>query len=709
MAIIGTIRKHSALAVILVGVAIAAFVLSDLFTGPGGGGGGNRMPVIGEVGSTDIKAVDYNRRVEENVEIQRINQGVEALSAQDAFNVRVSTWNQFLNEIIMGEQYEKLDLAVTTEELFDLVQGPRPHRIITQYFVDPNTGAYNPAIVTNFLQNLNQMQPDVRKQWYNLERFIKEDRLTQKYNTLVAKGYYVPEAFARLDYEHKRKSAETRYVGIRYTSISDSLISLTDADYEKYYEENKYLYTQDPSRDIDYVIFNVEPSAEDREQARADFFRLYSEFLEAEDVPSFVNATSDFRYDSTWKKRADLSATVDSVLFNSEPGTIIPPYEENGAWHMARLMKVASRPDSAKAEHILVAYAGALRANENVTRTKITAESLSDSLFQVVKRDKARLQELARQYSDDGSAQENNGDLGWFADGQMVGEFNEAVINGKVGDVVKVETLFGFHIIHITGKKDPEKKVQVAMVDRAIEPSSKTFQDIYTAASLFAGENNTMEKFNKAVEEQGLDKRSATYLNEMSNSIPGIQYPREIIRWAYYEGIEIGEVSPVFDVGGAYVVATLTAIREDGTIPLAQMKDNLAGFVMNDKKAAYIKDKIGDEKDIYQIARNYSTTVDTNINLTFSSRNIPGYGSEFQVIGHIFSMEEGQVSAPVKGNGGVFVVALDKFYSPPESNEYLSNRDQLVNAFRSRVQAGSAVYTALEKKTDIVDNRKLFF
>lgn len=708
MALIGTIRKHSALAVILIAVAIGAFILSDLLTGPGGGGG-NRMPSVGEVAGTEIKSTDYNNRVEENMEVQRVNQGVETITAQEAFNVRVSTWNQYLNEIIMGKEYEQLDLSVTTEELFDLVQGPRPHRLITQYFVNPNTGVYNPQLVVNFLQNLNQMQPDVRRQWRNLERFIKEDRLSQKYNTLVSKAYYVPEAFAKVDFEQKRNAAEIRYAGIRYTAISDSVVSITDADYEKYYEENKHMYTQEPSRDIDYIIFNVEPSPEDQQEAREEFYRLYEEFREATEVPSFVNATSDNRYDSTWKKRIDLSATIDSILFNSPVGTIVPPYLENGGWHMARLMGVAERPDSVKAEHILIAYAGALRAAQDVTRTKITAENLADSLMQVVQQDKSRLGELATQYSNDGSAAENNGDLGWFADGQMVPTFNEAVINGKVGDVMKVESQFGYHIIHITGKGESVKKVRVAMVDRLVEPSTKTFQDIYTTASTFAGENNNLEKFNKAVEEMGLDKRSATYLRDMANTIAGIQFPREIVRWTYYDGIDVGEVSPVFDVGGSYVVAVLTAIREKGTIPLAQMKDNLMNFVLNEKKAAHIQDKIGDKKDLYEIARNFNTTVDTNISMTFSSRNIPGYGSEFQVIGHIFAMDEGQVSGPIKGNGGVFVVALDKIYTPPAEGNYEANRSQMISAFRTRVNTGTAVYSALEKKADIEDNRRLFF
>jgi parvulin-like peptidyl-prolyl isomerase len=316
---------------------------------------------------------------------------------------------------------------------------------------------------------------------------------------------------------------------------------------------------------------------------------------------------------------------------------------------------------------------------------------------------------LAIQYSDDPSAKQNKGDLGWFADGTMVPEFNEAVLNGKVGDLVTVESPFGYHVIKITGKKDPVKKVRIAMVDRAVEPSSKTFQDIYAAASSFAGENNTKAKFDKTCNEKGLDKRSAPYLQAMTNNIAGIENPRELVRWAYYDGIEEGEVSGVFDVGGAYVVACLTAIREKGTIPLVQIKDNLKNFVLNDKKAAYIIDQIGSEKDIYTIARNNSTKVDTNITLTFSSRNIPGYGAEFQVIGNVFAMNEGQVSEPVKGNAGVFVVALDRFYNPPDPGTYTANQTTMLMSFRSRVSQGTAVYNALEKKAEITDNRKDYF
>ena len=707
MALIGTIRKHSALAVILVGVAIAAFIVSDLFTGKRGRG--RQIPAVGIIAGEEITAMDYNKRVEENIEIQRANQNKPALTAAETFDIRQSTWNQYLKEIIMGKEYEKLGLSVTTDELYDLVQGPRPHSLIRQYFADPQTQQYNPQLVVNFLQNIDNVNPEVKKQWLSLEKYIKEDRLSQKYNTMVTKGYYIPQAFAQMDYDNKKKTAEIRYVAVRYTTIKDEDITLTDKDYQAYYDKNKHTYEQEGSRDIDYVVFEVLPSNEDRAAMRQSIYRIYEDFRNTPDIITFVNSTSDKRYDSTWFKKGQLPVNLDSIVFHSTPGTFIPLYEENNTWHMARIMDMQARPDSMKAEHILVAYKGAMRAAEQITRTKEQAEKTADSIFNVVNADKTKLQALAFTLSDDGSAKQNNGDLGWFADGAMIGPFNDAVLKGKIGDIVKVETAFGYHIVKITGKKDPVSKVRVAIIDRAIEPSSKTFQDVYTQASTFAGENNTQTKFETAVTNQGLNKRSATYLREMGNNIAGIDNPREIVRWAYYDGIKLGEVSPVFDVGGKYVVATLTAIREKGVMPLEQMKDNIRTFVINDKKASMIKDRVKNAgSDLSQIAREFGTKVDTSLNITFASRNIPGFGSEFQVIGEIFALNEGQLSEPIQGNGAVFIVQLDRFVEPAMTADLKPNRDQMQSSFRSRL-SNNPMLTAIQKETKITDERIKFF
>jgi len=708
MALIGTIRKHSALAVILVGVAITAFIVSDLFTGRGKRG--HALPSIGMIAGEEITVKDYNQRVEDNIETQRSNQNKANLTAQETFDIRQSTWTQYLNEIIMGKEYDNLGLTVTTDELFALVQGPHPHSLIRQYFQDPATKQYSPEMVLNFLQNLDNMKPEVKKQWLNLEKYIKDDRLTQKYQALVAKAYYVPQAFAAMDFQNKKKNAEIRDVAIRYTTIKDEDVVLADKDYEAYYEKNKQMYEQEPSRDLDYVVFDVLPSSEDRTQTRESVNQIYSDFRNTPDYATFVNSTSDKRYDSTWFKKGQLPVTIDSLLFSSPVGTFVPPYEDNNAWHMARLMDIQARPDSMKAEHILISYKGAYKAAESIKRTKEEADRLADSLLNVLRVDDTKLKALASRFSDDGSAKENNGDLGWFADGNMVYQFNEAVLKGKVGDLVKVSTPFGFHVIKITGKHEPVTKIRAAIIDRAIAPSSKTFQDIYTKASTFAGENNTRTKFETAVTDQGLNKRSATYQKEMGNSIPGIDNPREIVRWAFTEGIKKDEISPVFDVGGSYVVAVLTTVRQKGVMPLEQVKDNIKNFVMNEKKASIIKDKYksAGSSDIYQIARDFNTKVDTNLTLTFASRNIPGFGSEFQVIGEIFTLKEGDLSEPIQGNGGVFVVKVDRFYEPPQPANYNANRDQMTAAFRSRMNS-NPMFSALQKKAKIKDNRILYF
>ncbi len=709
MAIIGTLRKHSALAVILVGVAITAFIVSDLFSGKRGGRGGRHaVPSMGTIAGEEITVADYNKRVDENIENQKANRNKE-LTPQETFDIRQNTWTQYLNEIIMGREYDRLGLAVTTDELYDLVQGPNPHSLIRQYFQDPNTKQYSPQIVLNFLQNLDKVKPEVKKQWLALEKYIKEDRLSQKYTSLVTKSYYVPQAFAIMDFENKKKVAETRYVAVKYTTVKDEDVTLTDKDYQAYYDKNKQSYEQEASRDIDYVIFEVLPSADDRAAIREAVYKIYDDFRNTPDYVAFVNSNSDKRYDSTWYKKGQLPVRIDSILFSSPVGTFVPPYEENNAWYMARLMDMQARPDSMKAEHILISYKGAYKAGENITRSKEDADRMADSILNVLRVDNTKLKALATQLSDDGSAKQNNGDLGWFADGSMIGPFNQAVLTGKVGDIVKVETMFGFHIVKITGKKDPVNKIRVAIIERTIDPSTKTFQDVYTQASTFAGENNSRAKFDAAVTNLGLNKRTANYLREMGNSIPGVDNPREIVRWSFNEKAKIGDVSPVFDVGGSYIVAVLTVIREKGISPLDQMKDNIRTFVLNEKKASIIDEKIKSSgTDIYQIARDFSTKVDTNLNLTFASRNIPGFGSEFQVIGQIFSMKEGDQSGPIQGNGGVFVVKVDRFYEPSKPADYNLYRDQVLGNFRSRMQ-GNPVFTALQKKADTEDHRLLYF
>ncbi len=705
MAVIGNIRKHSTFLIIIIGIALAAFVLGDFSKGSGA----SREINIGNVAGEDITIMDFNQKVDQFVQNTKQQQNKERLTTDEVYRLKEDTWKQMIRDILMEKEYEELGLTVTTEELFDLVQGPNPHPLIKQYFADPTTGQYNRGLIIDYLKNLDNLPADAKQQWIAFEEYIRNDYLSTKYKALVSKGYYVPEALAKMAYAEDNNNAAITYVASKYADLSDSLVTVTDADFEKYYEKNKERYEQEASREIEYVTFEIIPSVKDMETARKNIDQVYEEFKTAENITRFVKSTSDTPIDSTWKVSGQLPVQIDSIMFNSEIGTVTEPYLNNFVFTTARLADISYRPDSLKATHILIAYAGAMRANPEINRSKKEAEELADSLYNVVKQSDANLTELAMSYSDDGSVAQNSGDLGWFADGQMIYAFNEAVVNSKVGDISMVETPFGFHIIKTMGKKEDVKKVKVAMINREIIESNETYQKTFSKASKLASENKSLEAFNNAVTEEGHTKKTANNLRIMSNFISGLQNPRQIIHWAFNENTEVGDVSPVFDLEGMFVVATLKSKTEKGYPELEDIKDRLTVFVTNEVKGEMLAEKmVGLNNDIDQVAQELNLEKVEINSLTFSSRNIQGFGAENKVIGTIFGMNVADVSKPIIGNGAVFVVKLNKQVEAPEKENYTQNSTTLENAFTQRVSQDFP-YRAIEEASEIEDNRSLFY
>ncbi len=709
MALIGDIRKHSGLLVIIIGVALAAFVLGDFLSNrnPGRGRGVN---LIGEVNGDKILATDFNQRVEQNIETQRLNSGKENLSQEEQFQIRQQTWEQVLSETLLQEQVAEIGVTVTVEELDDLIRGNNPHPYIRQSFSDPETGQFDVANVVNFLQNLDKVDPQMKDRYLAIEKAIKEDRLNTKYRNLIAKAYYVPKAFAERDYKNRSTTASVRIFSLPYTSIADSLIQLTDADYEKFYNENIYKYQQEASRDIEYVSFDIVPSNQDRENINKEVNELYAEFTTTQNIKDFVNSTSDERYDSTWYKKGSLPYQLDSVMFNSAIGYTFGPYVENNLFQMARLVETQVRPDSLKASHILITYQGT-NVNPETKLTNAQAKAKADSIFNLVKGNSSKFDEIAGSpVNDDKTAAKTAGDLNWFADGAMVAPFNNAVIEGKIGEIKMVETQFGFHIIKITGKTVPTKKVRVAFVKRAIEASQKTMQDIYTQASQFNASVKDQESFDKLVDEKKLTKRLAERITVEQNSLPGLSNAREIVRWSFDKKTEIGDVSSVFDLEGRYIVAILKDIREKGNPTLAQIKEFIEPLVKREKKAEKLIVSINNEfKSKAALETNYmalAMSVDT-VDISFGATNLPGFGKEDEVIGTLFNLKAGDMSKPVKGNQAVFVLIPDRITPAAPKDDYTTETRMLKNAFATRGQR--EINEALKKKAEIEDNRLMFY
>jgi parvulin-like peptidyl-prolyl isomerase len=581
--------------------------------------------------------------------------------------------------------------------------------LIQQYFTNPETGVFDRNLVIQYLQNLNNMAPEAKQQWISLEQYIKNDRLRTKYNNLIFKGFYAPDPLAKEAFEEENEKASIEYLAQRYSQVPDSLISPTDEDYEKQYDKHKELFKQTPYRNIDYVVFDIVPSIEDLQDARKEMNSLYEEFKSADDDARFVLINSDRPFDSTWKTEGQLPVQIDSLMFNSDPGMVAEPYMMSNTFYLSKLIEVAQRPDSMKATHILLAYQGAFRAAPETTRTNEQAEALADSLVQVLKSSSTKIEDIAVVYSDDPSAQTNNGDLGWFADGTMVYNFNEAVINNRVGMFVVAETPFGYHVIKVTGKKDAVKKVKVATVVREVIPSNETYQQTFAKASKLASENKTLEEFDIAVEDNRLNKRTVQKVHEMDNNISGLNFPRQLIKWSFNEDTEEGTVSEVFDLDGQFVVAVVTLKSEDEYPPLDEVRTRLNSYVYNDLKGKVLLDEMNDMgNDFEAIAQNGSFDKDEMSALTFSSRNIKGFGTENEIIGSMFGLNPGDFYGPVAGKGGVFFVKLNNRVAAGEMQNYAEIAKKESDDWRRRIEQGAA-YNALEKVTDIEDNRFIFY
>ncbi|MCD4736089.1 MAG: peptidylprolyl isomerase [Bacteroidales bacterium] len=546
------------------------------------------------------------------------------------------------------------------------------------------------------------------------EKAIKEDQLSTKYKNLIQKAYQIPDTLCYFDFINKRVSADIRLVGVRYQTIPDSLVNdVSEDELEELYNEKKHSYEQEPSRDLNYVIFEVEPSPDDRQKVNHDVYAIFEDFKVAENVPLFVNTTSDNSYDSTFFKEGELDATIDSVMFNSEAGSFYGPYMENDIWHIARLMDIQYRPDSMKASHILIAFTGALRAAENVTRTKEEAEQYADSILNIVKANPGRIEDLAKEVSNDPSSEQNSGDLGWFADGSMVYPFNQAVLEGKIGDVTMVETMFGYHIIKITDKKEPVKKVRVAMVDREISPSNQTYQDEYAEASRFSGMVKDIISFDTLAENLAVNVRQATYLAPMGYRIAGLDYPRPVIQWSHQDGIAVGSVSPVFTFEDKYVVAIITKAREKGFAAIEDIEPTLTPLLKKNKKGDYVIENINtaieQSSDIKELATILESKVDTMPGLNFNSRALAGgYGMEPKFVAKVMELEEGQMFGPIRGDNSGFIVIIDKINYPAETENTYTYKQQLVNNFTSRIN-NNQYLTTLEKQANIEDNRVMFY
>lgn len=705
MAAIERIRRHSGLLIAIIGLALLAFVLQDLFQSQGR----NREYNVAVIDGEKIPYQDFETLKDKNMESRRTSNN--NLSSAETYSIYNSTLDQMVKDHIMGKEYETVGINVSSDELYDQFVGENPHQWVVQSFSNPD-GSFNKEMVEYYLQNLNDFAPDARVRWLDFERAVKDNRLETKFNELVKASYHVPAALAEKYYQNKNTKASADVIALRYATIPDSTVVVTDKDNKAFYEENKFRFETDERRDIDYVVFEIKPSQEDRQDALKLVQSMREDFVNTDNVVNFVNANSDRRYDSTWMGRKDVSQQIEKAIFDNGNGKgyVYGPYEDNETFNLVRIVDMQSRPDSLKASHILISYAGA--ANSQDTITKEQAEAKANELLAQLRsnpKNEGLFAELAEANSTDPGSKTKGGDLDWFIDGAMVAPFNEYVVNNPVGSLGIVETIFGYHIIKVTDKTQAQPKVRLAYLTHEITPSTKTYQNTFAEANKFVTESKNYDQFNAAVEREGLTKRTMPRMNAATYQITGIDNPRQIVRWAFDDKTKVGDVSSIFDLDDMFVVAALTNIVPEGYAPMEAVIDQAKYQVINKKKGEMAVEKMkACANDVNRMVNELGAESTTVSDITIDSRVLSNFGVEADIIGTLLGMKEGEEVGPIAGNSSAFILKNVKLTPAEATTDYSDILREKTSQFNNKVLNGS-VYNALKNLADIKDNRAVFY
>ena len=590
MAVLEKIRKRTTVLILIIGLALFAFVISGIFTGPGLGGT-KVGSSVGEVNGEAISIDDFRQKLE----YASGQFGNQATSTQ----IVNSVWDRELRTTILEQQFEALGLDIEQDQIMELICN-NPSFTQNPQFLDEN-GFFDETSFLNFISDLRINAPQQYNLWLQNEQALIQTAKEQRYFDLIRAGVGATLKEGELEYHLANDRVDIRYVRVPYSSIPDSTISVSKDEIAAYIREHKKDFQQEAARDIRYVFFEEKASQADEaaiESAMRELMGDRMEYLEefdstatiagfrnTPDVMAFMDRYSDTKYDTLFKAAADLPAQYSDTILGLQVGETFGPYRDGNYFRITRMMD--RRPaGSVKASHILIAYQGAERANPEVTRTKEEAEARAGELLKEAKQEGVVFAELARDNSDGPSAP-RGGDLGFFEEGVMTPKFNDFAFQNPIGTIGLVETEFGYHIVKVDDKRD---LVRIANFSRVIEPSEETVNALFTEATTFEmAVSDEKTAFAEKATAQNYQVRPVNKLNAMDENLPGLGAQRRIVQWAFNEETEVGDVRR-FDLNNGYAIVQVTASHKEGLMPVEDASVQVLPMLRKEIKAARIKD-----------------------------------------------------------------------------------------------------------------------
>ena len=706
-------RMRDSMPIILFGLLIA-FLITIIFEWGMdylGMRGGNRADTVGKVNGTKISYKEFSD-ILKNVTDNQKPQGGGELDEEQMQQARDQAWQAIVNQQLIEQEITRLGLTVTDQELVDWVRGENPPEDLRRYFVD-STGQFRRDAYDQFLSNPNQFiqdpkgsDPSYGTKWLKgYEANLRQRRLQEKLQSIVLASVRVGEGELLQRYDDQDIKYNALYAAIDpATFVKDEDVQVTDADIKSYYEENIDQFKFDATRKLKYVLFLEKASSADTASRRRDIEDAAQKAKSGVDFIQLVYTYSDKPDSGAYFKHGELSSEMDSAVFSSSVGSVVGPIEDADGFHLIKVLNERKGDkEYVHARHILFTLEGGKDSAEvKALAQKVASEARSGKDFAA----------LAREYSKDPVSAQRGGDLGWFTKGRMVPQFENAVFKAKVGEVVgPIRTAYGIHIIKVEARDSRELKL--ATINIKIAPSSQTRNDNSDRAKDFAF-NAKETDLTKEAQQTGFDVKE-TVVQEKGGVIPGIGINEAVSKWAFSN--KVGVVSEPFTIQNGYAVFSIAEIKDAGVRPLDEVKESLKPQVLRKKRMDRAKQIAADLRA--QLASGDSLTKLSQLNPLVKVQqtgefttggSVPGIGRDENFIGTVEGLHVGQISPPVLGYRGAYLIQLVS-KSPFDSAGYAAQKESL----RSRLLQDkrnrflSEWLAKLKENAEIEDHRDLFF
>ncbi len=728
MAIIGKIREKSWLMLVLIGGALMAFIFTDY----------NKMTGnveskygIGTVYGEKVKEQDFNR----DVEMAQLNADRQAQQQQQPSKPvdKAQVWKMFTDRLVLSAEFEALGIDVSDNEFDAYLYGEEGFDVLpefTQSFTDSATGMFDKKLLQSRIEEMeNSEEPDVQQQWKDSKQYYQDKIKQEKYFAIINQGIYVTTLEAKNEYVAQKEIKTVSYVVQRYGAIKDEEIEVTDDALKAYYEEHKNepkFNNKVASREVKFFDINVLPSGQDSTSFDNEIATLKEKFIATSNDSLFVtnHLNSDFNFYSsthqaTYKPDSDekaqqrglsYPAAMDSVFTNAQIGDVIGPFQDRGVTRIAKVLDFNTNLLSVR--HILIAAQRMDTVAVGIAKAKV------DSLLPLINKD--NFFEYVMNYSEDPGSKNTGGEYKDFMDYEMVPEFSNFATDEPVGKIGYVQTDYGFHIIEVLDKKQVKYPV-LAVVQKSLVASQETIDQtdeevdniIYLLDEKMSPIENGAEKvamFDTIVKENGYFARPLQ-IQDNGPTVYGFNSTfaeDKILKLAFQTGAQVGDLidSPIKE-NGRYIIAVLSSIKNEGILSFEDAKDIVKAEYIQAEKVKMLSDKMYGAKTLEEIKGKLERVNINKGELTFANPQITGAGFEPYVVGTVFAgLKDGEMTNPIKGKAGVYVVLLEKTEKVPTAANYQAEKDQMLASARASVQVN--LTKGLAKLADVVDNRRFY-